>query len=394
MVSKTTASSFSRRGVALLLGLAAVFGASSAHAEAWIWVGSVQLRGGFDSNPTLLTGSGEGSAFAGMDVAIAGGTSTDALTIGLVGEVSTTRYTDASVAPTHDRKLSLTIANSNQQAWAVKSSTNFENFRSYDERALTAAQSLRLQWMRGAFRPFLTGEVGFAALNETNAIFQDFLPEPHRTLRGTFIPGVAIRLGDLEFGTSLNLSAIRYASKLDDFLFRRDNERVEPFLFASYERGKLSAFASLSRLLGNWHDPDFADMRQTLYDLSLTWRGEPVEVELSARRGAKETTFPISPLAVEEVLSAGVKWAVAPNTVIGAYGSRKDTHYLGSPLRSRTVTFGGLVERRIGTDVVLAFEIGRSRAIPFAGEAANEVFAFASVKQSFGEGGGPKPASP
>lgn len=392
IMSCATTTSVHRCG-ALLVALAAALYAFSAAAQEQVWVGSVQLRGGFDSNPTLVAGRGDGSAFAGIDAAMAGGGSTEALTIGVIGEIAATKYGDSSVAASMHQRASVTVANNDRQDWAVTSTTILQNLRSYEERAFAAIQSLRLQWMRGTFRPFVTTEAAYSTLNETNAIFADFLPQPHRTLRGTIIPGLAIRIGELEAGTSLNLSAIRYAEELDDFLFRRDNERIEPFLFASYEWNKLSLFASISRLFGDWHDPDLGDVAETLYDLSLTWRGEPVEVTISASRTAKETTFPVSPLATDRILSASIRWAIAADTIIGAYGSRKVTDYLGSPFRSRTVTFGGLLEHRISTGLTLGFELGRSRAIPFAGESADAILAFASIKRSFGDaGGGPKPA--
>ncbi|MDH8217261.1 hypothetical protein QIG26_27940, partial [Klebsiella pneumoniae] len=73
----------------------------------------------------------------------------------------------------------------------------------------------------GSIKIFTTVEGARSGLNQTNAIFQDFLPSPQVYLRGTLIPGIAYVADKFEIGASVNLSVRRYEKDLDDFGYRR-----------------------------------------------------------------------------------------------------------------------------------------------------------------------------
>jgi len=115
--------------------------------------------------------------------------------------------------------------------------------------------------------------------------------------------------GKAEVGVSVNLSTRRYVDVVDDFGYRRDNERVQPFVFAKYDGADVTAFGSVSRLYGKWHDVDFSDVDRLLFDATVTWRAKPFKIDLGATRRASETTFPISPITIDTIYSAKASWA-------------------------------------------------------------------------------------
>ena len=95
-------------------------------------------------------------------------------------------------------------------------------------------------------------------------------------------------------------------------------ERVQPFLFAKYGGDGVTAFVSVSRLFGTWHDPDFTNVDRMLFDASLSWRTLPFRIDLTAWRRASETTFPISPITIDTAYSAMVSWNVKPEVTLTA----------------------------------------------------------------------------
>jgi hypothetical protein len=356
---------------------------SSAGAQEYVWVGSVRLRGGFDSNPTLISPA-EGSVFSGIDAAIAGGATTEDYAIGVIGELGATTYADSSITRSQHALLELTLKNSDPKFWSLKSTTTFADDRDYDERLSNATQSLRAQWVGGPIRPFLTLEGGYARLNETSAIYLDFLPEPHKTLRGTVIPGIALHLGGLELGSSVNLTAIRYAEEFDDFGFRRDNERIQPFLFGSYEWNGLSLSGTISHLFGDWHDPDFSDVSERLYDVTLGFSRGPVSLEISASRATAETTFPVSPIAVNQTVSGRIDWSLSSATTIAGYGNHQKTEYLDFPLHTETLTIGGQLIRELGDGLSITFDLSQTQSTDFFDNESDSTLAFIALKKAFG----------
>jgi hypothetical protein len=205
-------------------------------------LGSIQLRGGYDSNPTFVPGA-TGTALGGINAAVVAGRATETYVAALSGEASYTRFNESVDAPAQRYKAAFDIANKDQEEISLKSTTSAASFENYDTKSLDAIERVRMQKTNGLVRPFVTVEALYSELNESNLLLGDFLPEPDKFLRGTIIPGVAVKKDGLEIGTSVNLSVTRYAEKLDLFGFRRDNERIEPFVFMRYNKDKFSMFA-------------------------------------------------------------------------------------------------------------------------------------------------------
>ncbi|MBN8966751.1 MAG: hypothetical protein J0H89_15585, partial [Rhizobiales bacterium] len=256
-----------RAVLAPIVGLLLLTSVGSGRADDAV-LGSVRLRGGIDANPTLLPGA-RPSAFAGMDAAFAIGREEGGRDIGIIAEIERTDYARADLDPSERYRVVLKAEDTAFDDWTLRSTSSIQTIRSATLRSFDAAQTVRAQWTGGPLRPFVAAEAHYTTLNETNAILVDFLPDDLRYGRVVLLPGVTAKIGDAEFGASVNLSGTRYAERFDLFGFRRDNERIEPFVFYRYAADGLSITASVSRLYGRWHDPDFSKVDETLYDVAL-----------------------------------------------------------------------------------------------------------------------------
>lgn len=358
-----------------------VFGASALRAEDEI-LGSLQLRGGYDSNPTFSPAD-KGTALGGINAVIVAGRTTEDFIAALSAEASYTRYSEAVDAPVGRYKASFDIANRDQSEYSLKSTTSVASFRNYDTQSLDAIERVRVQKTSGEVQPFVTAEARYSELNESNVLLGEFLPQPEVYLRGTIIPGVSIKKNGLEVGASVNLSVTRYRDKLDLFGFRRDNERAEPFLFLRYNKDKFSLFASLSHLYGDWHDVDFSDVRKNLYELSLTYESDPIGFELSGKRTAEETTFPISPITIDTLYSGKIKRKLDSKNAVAFFGRYYEKEYLDSNFVQRSTSFGVQYTHDISDKASFGLEFARNRMSPILGPDVEGTVAIASLTQRF-----------
>ncbi len=346
---------------------------------------SFRLRGGYDSNPTMLL-EARGATFAGVDAVAAVARSVGDVAAGLTAEASHTRYEDPGIDPLERYQLRGSVELSDFGGFTIRSSGLVSYFANYETRAFDAEQSVRVQYMDGPVRPFVSASLRYSSLNETNAILGEFLPDPQSFLRGSLIPGIAVRNGPFEVGASLNLSATRYTQRFDLFGFRRDNERIQPFVFASYEGERFSLFGSLSQLYGDWHEVDFSDVRRTMFELTASYRGDDFDAEFSAIRFATDTTFPISPISVDTELSARLTRRIDDVSRVSLFGRRLDREFLDSPFRSRQYVFGIEASRDFAEDYTLSAELSRVRMEPMVGEPIHALIASVSLARRFGAG--------
>jgi hypothetical protein len=343
---------------------------------------SFRLRGGFDSNPQFLTGQGSGSAFIATDTALAAGMKANGYTLGIAVEANATQYAQPLLVPSLGGKVILRGSLGDEDLKLDFTST-IADTSTYNLRSADLIQTARAEARNGPIKVFATAEGGRSSLNQTNAIFQDFLPDPQQYLRGTLIPGVSLVSGKSELGASVNLSVRRYLREFDVFGYRRDNERVQPFLFAKYGDDALTAFVSVSQLYGTWHDPDFTNVNRTLFDASLTWRAAPFQVDLTAWRRAGETTFPISPITIDTAYSAKVSWNAEPKVTLAASVGFAASDYLDSPFRARTLTCGVGATRDFGDDLTLGIDIAYAKGSLISGDDANALVVTSSVTKRF-----------
>ena len=343
---------------------------------------SFRLRGGFDSNPQFSAGQGRGSAFVATDTALAAGTKADGYTLGVAAEANATHYAQPQLTPSLGGKVILR-GSLGDDDFKLDSTTTLADASTYNLRSNDLIQSVKAEAKFDSVKLFVTAEGGRSSLNQTNAIFPDFLPDPEHYWRGTLIPGVSLVQGNAEIGASVNLSVRRYLREFDIFGYRRDNERVQPFVFAKYNDDAITAFASVSQLYGTWHDPDFTNVNRVLFDVSLTWRAKPLTMDLTAWRRAGETTFPISPITIDTAYSAKVTWNVEPKVRLSASIAYAATDYLDSPFHARTLTCGVGAIHDIADDLSLGIDVAYAKGSLISGDGAQALVITSSITKRF-----------
>lgn len=363
--------------------IAGCLGLAGSHACAESdFTASFRLRGGFDTNPLFSIGQGGGSAFVATDAALAAGMKADGYALGVAAEATAMHYARPEITPARGGKVILRGSIGDDDL-RLDSTSTIADVSSYTLRSSELIQSVRAESRRGPVKLFATAEGGRSSLNQANAIFQDFLPDPQQYLRGTLIPGVSLVSGKFEIGASVNLSARRYLQELDVFGYRRDNERVQPFLFAKYGGDAVTAFGSVSRLYGTWHDPDFTNVDRILFDASLSWRAAPFGIDLTAWRRAGETTFPISPITIDTAYSARVSWNWKPKVTLAASVGYVATEYLDSPFRARTLTCGIGAIRDFDNDLSVGIDVAYAMGALISGDQLNGLVVMSSIMKRF-----------
>lgn len=366
--------------IVLCVGCFALAGSAAAADDDF--TASFRLRGGFDSNPQFSAGQGIGSAFIATDTALAAGTKADGYTLGVAAEANATHYAQPQLIPSLGGKVILR-GSLGDDDFRLDSTTTIADASTYNLRSSDLIQSVKAEAKADSIKLFVTAEGGRSSLNQTNVIFPDFLPDPEQYWHGTLIPGVSFVQGKGEFGASVNLSVRRYLSEFDIFGYRRDNERVQPFVFAKYNDDTITAFASVSQLYGTWHDPDFTNVKRLLFDASLRWRVKPFTVDLTAWRRAGETTFPISPITVDTAYSAKVAWNVEPKVTLAASIAYAATDYLDSPFHARTLTCGVGASREVGDDLTLGVDVAYAKGSLISGDDAQALVITSSITKRF-----------
>lgn len=370
------------RVVGMLLGVCVGLAAPAAASAEESFAASMRLRGGYDSNPEFSVGGVGGSAFISTDTALIAGQTGDKYTLGFVGEASSTHYSNPQATPALAGKAILRGSIGDDQA-SLSSTTTLADVRTYNLRSSDVIQSLKGEIRIGAIKLFATGEGGRSSLNQTNAIFQDFLPSPQQYWRATIIPGVSVVDGDFEVGTSVNYSVRRYLEEFDDFGYRRDNERLQPFLFAKYTGKELTAFAAISRLYGTWHDPDFTNVKRNMFEANVSWRPAPFTLEVSALRRAGETTFPISPITIDSLYTVRGIWQANDKLKLLASAGYTTSEYLDSDFRSETATFSTGVQYDLGNDLTLGADVAYARGKLISGDHAKAFIIGTSLSKRF-----------
>jgi hypothetical protein len=366
--------------IVLCVGCMAFIGSAAAAEDDF--TASFRLRGGFDSNPQFSAGPGHGSAFIATDTALAAGTKADGYTLGVAAEANTTHYAQPLLTPSLGGKVILRGSLGDDDL-KLDSTTTISDTSTYNLRASDLIESVKAEAKFDSVKLFVTAEGGRSSLNQTNAIFPHFLPDPQQYWRGTLIPGGSVVLGKAELGASVNLSVRRYVQEFDIFGYRRDNERVQPFVFAKYNDDAITAFASISQLYGTWHDPDFTNVNRLLFDASLDWRAKPFTVGLTAWRRASETSFPISPITIDTAYSAKVSWNVEPKVTLAASIAYAATDYLDSPFHARTLTYGIGASRDIGDDLTFGVDLAYAKGSLISGDDAQAFVVTSSITKRF-----------
>jgi hypothetical protein len=345
---------------------------------------SFRLRGGYDSNP-LLAPQGKGSPLITWEAAAAYGRDHGDWITGATGEASLTRYREEGLEPVQTYRLRLRLANKSQNDISLDATTTLAHLSNYDTRNQFANQRVHVQWAGGEVRPFVAGDLRLASLNELNVLLGNFLPEPMRYLRGTITPGVAYVKDKVETGASIALSRTKYENKFDIFGFRRDNDRVQPSLYAKYADENLTASGSVSLLRVYSQEEFFTDVNAVLFELSLATKWNGWSGELSLTRTAEDTTFPVSPVTINTAFQAKIARELDSKTSAGIFGRVLHREYWDTPLYSRTRIAGIEIARDLNDDVRIAGEIGFAKSLLITGAEADGVIATIALTKRFGE---------
>jgi hypothetical protein len=366
----------------IVLGVLLAASPASAGEES---LATVQLRGGYDANPTGLptglSGKPQGSAFVTAGAAVATGRDFVGGKLAFAAEGQHTEYQRA-ITPTDRVKFALETAHDLDTGWTLRTSLGADNATSYDTRAFNIIGNIKLRPSEGVFRPFITGEVRYSTLNETNIVYAAFIPEPQKFVRGIAIPGFAIVHGKLEFGASASISWTRYLNA-DPLGLDRGNTRIQPFLFANYEDDDLDISASVSRLDGRWGDPDFENVRQTLYDVSFAKTLGSLKLDLAAKRSVEDTTFPFVPVTLMTSAGVGLAYKLTPQLALRTSAKTLRTDYLGVDLSSKTTAFGGGASYDFGDNWTAGFDAAYQRGTLIDGEPMTGAVVSLSLTKKF-----------
>jgi hypothetical protein len=345
---------------------------------------SFRLRGGYDSNPNLAP-NGKGSALIAWDAAAVYGRDHGEWISGATAEASLTRYRSDQFEPAQSYRLRLRLTNKNQNDISLDATTTLAYASNYDTRSDFLNQRVHAQWTGGALRPFAAGDLKFASLNEVNVLLGEFLPEPMRYLRGTITTGIAYVNDKTEAGVQIALARTKYQQEPDLFGFQRDNDRVQPGVYAKYSADNLALSGTLSYLRAYSQEEFFSDVSVYLFELSLTAKFEGWSGELSVARTAEDTTFPISPVTINTALQAKLMREVGEKTSAGIFGRVVQRKYWDSPFFSRTRVAGIEVTHEIREDILLASELGFAKSLLITGAEADGVVAMFALTKRFGD---------
>jgi hypothetical protein len=344
---------------------------------------SFRLRGGYDSNPNLAP-QGKGSPLIAWEAAAAYGRDHGDWITGATGEASLTRYREEGFEPVQTYRLRLRLANKSQNDISIDATTTFVHSSNYDTKSEFANQRLHLQWMGGALRPFVAGDLRLASLNELNILLGQFLPQPMRYLRGTITPGITYVKDKNEAGVSIAVSRTRYEDEFDLFGFRRNSARVQPAVYAKYSGDSLSLSGTVSFLRQYSQDAFFTDVNAVLFEFSLTARRDEWSGEVTLARTAEDTTFPVSPVTINTTLQAKVTRDLDDKTSAGIFGRVLHREYWDTPLYSRTRVAGVEITRELFEDVRVAGELGFAKSLLISGAEADGVIATIALTKRFG----------
>jgi hypothetical protein len=326
------------RGSILVLGVLLAASPASGGEES---LGTMRLRGGYDANPTGLPGHPQGSTFVTAGAAVAIGRDYAGGKVAFAGEGERTEYARHDIDPTNRVKFALETEHDLDTGWTLRTSVRADNVTSYNTRALNLASEVKLRPSEGVFRPFITGQLRYSTLNETNIVYADFLPEPEKFVRVTATPGFAIvHSPKFEFGVSASISQTRYIDTEDPFGLDRDNTRIQPFLFATYKGDTLDISASVSHFDGRWNDANLGDVQETLYDVAIAKTFGDVKLDIAARRSVEDTTFPYVPVTLVTGAGVGLSYKLTQQFTLRASAKTLRTDYLGVDLAEKTNAFG------------------------------------------------------
>jgi hypothetical protein len=328
------------RRILVLTVVVSWFGVSAATAESaspetksaspeTISVGSIGLRGGYDSNPTDTVGA-KGSLFATQTINydyLRG--SVDDGAIGLKLVLSDTLYEPNVAAPATGVLAAVTGAIRLAPKLSLRTTLTTTIDDNWSRRSHGVQLRNRIEYETDKYRLFTSLDTGLNALNERNIFTEGgFLPADENFATATVLPGFAYKFGSGEVGASVALSRVGYFA-LDILGFDRSHNIVQPNMFFNASVKGLQLEGSLSPFLAMYDTSDFATVQQLNYTAKLKYSTGPWAFGLGSARTVQDTTFALSSLDSVLAHEASVSYKFDDKNAISLLARYRRDLYLG-----------------------------------------------------------------
>lgn len=308
---------------------------------------SFGLRGGFDSNPMNYQG-GPSSAFITQSATwdYLRGSERDGYAISLA--TNNTVYESREVDPATALGLTFRHAMSLGDNLLLRSSLSATHDQTWSRRSDVLVWRERIDYDIGQLRLFTAVDTKVTTLNERNIFVQGgFLPYPESFVTISVLPGVMYRLGFGEIGVSVTASRSIFRFETDYLGLRRNNDRIQPNLFASATIAGIKLEGSLSLGRVTFPARDFDNLQRLLYTAKATVPldriGLPFQslaLELSSARTFEDTTLPFSVINVSTLSEARLVAKFNAANTLTTFARRKEDEYVGLGARAITTWLG------------------------------------------------------
>ncbi|QCI68396.1 hypothetical protein [Phreatobacter stygius] len=259
-----------------------------------------------------------------------------------------TVYESREVDPATALGLTFRHAFSLSDNLLLRSSLSAVHDQTWSRRSDALIWRERLDYDIGPLRLFTSVDTKVTTLNERNIFaLGSFLPYPESFVTLSVLPGVLYRLSFGEIGVSLTASRTMFRFETDYLGLRRNNDRVQPNLFASATFWGIKVEGSLSYARVTFPAGDFDNLQRLLYTAKATIPLElfrlPIEkltLELSSGRTLEDTTLPFSVINVSTLSDARLVAKFNPSHALTVFARRKDDEYVGLGARAVTTSLG------------------------------------------------------
>lgn len=346
-----------RKTVALALVIVCLgssAGARAAEGEQVLSAASIGLRGGYDANPINrfgVRGSGFLSQIAAFET-VQGG-ERDGFAVALA--LQNTLYEAAEIAPATTLTATFRHAMTLGEGLVLRSSVMTTAEQSWARRAAAVTWRERVDRDVGALKLFLALDARFVSLNERNIFAAgSFLPYAESFATFAMLPGASVKVGPAEVGASVLAARSGFRFPTDYLGMKRDNDRLQPNLFASGEWAGVRLEGSVSLAYIRFRAGAFAPITLPLFTAKATIPldriGAPfggMTLTLATQRTLEDTTLPFSVFALSTLSDARLAYRFPAGHQVSLTARHKADVYLGLGVRSVLTMLSADYEHRL-----------------------------------------------
>lgn len=315
----------------------------------------VGLRGGYDANPVNRHGMrGSGFLSQSAEFETVQGNQRDGFAVSLA--LQNTLYEAAEFAPATTLNATFRHAMTLGEGLLLRSSVTSTAEQTWARRAASVTWRERVDREIGRVRLFVALDARFASLNERNIFaLGNFLPYAENVATFGVLSGVAVKVGDAgEVGVSAQASRSAFRFPTDYLGMKRDNDRLQPNVFASGEWGGVKLEGSLSLAQVRFRSGDFAPIALPLFTARATVPldriGAPfrdMTLTLATQRTLEDTTLPFSVYVLSTASDARLAYRFAGGHQVALAARHKTDVYLGLGARSVLTSLGAEYEHKL-----------------------------------------------